>query len=297
MRNMKLWWKRLEEEPSEKRTVKEFLEECNFTWKPISQPCYQKVGDEYKVIPNHQISVRSDNLYPIAVVKDRYKLLTNEECFSMGNRFLEIYPNAKFISCGDIMNFSESYLSMILKTVSICGDEFGVWLTFTNGFDGRNATNATVSLIRIKDHNVFQYFDENHPRVWTMGRVNVKTDFIHIHEDIEMYIKYAQELCEKMKSKEIILNEVVGEIIAIDWKKTRRVNKNLAVIKEYAREIYMKNNGKTLYDLFFAFADYYHNYPRMRIDKLGDDKRFQLAMIKYNYELYDYHTKMLTFLN
>ena len=297
MRNMKLWWKRLEEEPSEKRTVKEFLEERNFTWKPISQPCYQKVNDEYKVIPNHQISVRSDNLYPIAVVKDRYKLLTNEECFSMANRFLEIYPNAKFISCGDIMNFAKSYLSMILKTVLICGDEFGVWLTFTNGFDGRNATNATVSLIRIKDHNVFQYFDENHPRVWTMGRVNVKTDFIHIHEDIEMYIKYAQELCEKMKSKEIILNEVVGEIVAIDWKKTRRVNKNLAVIKEYAREIYMKNNGKTLYDLFFAFADYYHNYPRMRIDKLGDDKRFQSAMIKYNYELYDYHTKMLTFLN
>ena len=294
---MKLWWKHLEEEPSEKRTVKEFLEERNFTWKPISQPCYQKVGDEYKVIPNHQISVRSDNLYPIAVVKNRYKLLTNEECFSMANRFLEIYPNAKFISCGDIMNFSESYLSMILKTVSICDDEFGVWLTFTNGFDGRNATNVTVSLIRIKDYNVFQYFDENHPRIWTMGRVNVKTDFIHIHEDVEMYIKYAQELCEKMKSKEIVLNEVVGEIVAIDWKKTRRVNKNLAVIKEYAREIYMKNNGKTLYDLFFAFADYYHNYPRMRIDKLGDDKRFQLAMIKYNYELYDYHTKMLTFLN
>ena len=294
---MKLWWKRLEEEPSEKRTVKEFLEERNFTWKPISQPCYQKVDDEYKVIPNHQISVRSDNLYPIAVVKDRYKLLTNEECFSMANRFLEIYPNAKFISCGDIMNFSESYLSMILKIVSICGDEFGVWLTFTNGFDGRNATNATVSLIRIKDHNVFQYFDKNHPRVWTMGRVNIKTDFIHIHEDIEMYIKYAQELCEKMKSKEIILNEVVGEIVAIAWKKTRRINKNLAFIKEYAREIYMKNNGKTLYDLFFAFADYYHNYPRMRIDKLGDDKRFQSAMIKYNYELYNYHTKMLVFLN
>ena len=115
--------------------------------------------------------------------------------------------------------------------------------------------------------------------------------------DIEMYITYAQELCEKMKSKEIILNEVVGEIVAIDWKKTRRVNKNLAVIKEYAREIYMKNNGKTLYDLFFAFSNYYYNYPRMRIDKLGDDKRFQFAMIKYNYELYDYHIKMLKFLN
>ena len=294
---MKLWWKRLQETPSEKRTVKEFLEEKEFTWKPISQPCYQKVGDEYKVIPNHQISVRSDNLKPIAVVKNRYKLLDNQKCFSIANRFLEIYPQAKFVSCGDIMNFTESYLSIILKTITICEDEFEVWLTFTNGFDGRNATNATVSLIRTNDHSVFQYFDERHPRIWTMGRVNVKTDFIHIHEDIETYILYAKDLCEKMKAKEIVLNEVVSEIVAIDWNKTRRINKNLAMVKEYAREIYLKNDGKTLYDLFFAFSNYYHNYPRMRIDKLGDDKRFQLAMIKYNYELFNYHTKMLTFLD
>ena len=127
--------------------------------------------------------------------------------------------------------------------------------------------------------------------------MNVKTDFIHIHEDIETYILYAKDLCEKMRAKEIVLNEVVSEIVAIDWNKTRRINKNLAMVKEYAREIYLKNDGKTLYDLFFAFSNYYYNYPRMRIDKLGDDKRFQLAMIKYNYELFDYHTKMLTFLN
>jgi len=293
---MQLWWKRLQESPSETNTVKEFLEERNFTWQILSQPCYQKVGNEYKIIPNHQISVRSDNLQPIAVTKTRYKLLNNDECFSMANRFKEIYPQSKFVSCGDIMNCAESYMSMILKTVNICNDEFGVWITFTNGFDGRNATNVALSLIRVKDHSVFQFFDDEHPRIWTLGRVNVRTDFIHIHEDIELYIKYATELCERMNKIEIILNDVVSEIVEIDWKKTRRINKNLAIVKEYTREIFMKNNGKSLYDLFFAFSDYYHNYPRMRIDKLGDDKRFQLAMIKYNYELYDYHKKLLAFL-
>ena len=108
---MEIWWKRLEEVPSEKETVKEFLKERNFTWKILSQPCYMKIGDEYKIISNHQISVRSDDLRPIAVVKNRYKLLDNDKCFEIADKFKSHYSQSKFISCGDIMNQKESYLS------------------------------------------------------------------------------------------------------------------------------------------------------------------------------------------
>ena len=162
---MDIWWKRLDVVPSEKNTVKDFLEEQNFTWKILSQPCYMKVDDEYKIIPNHQISIRSDNLRPIAVVKNRYKLLDNDKCFEIADEFKKVYPQSKFVSCGDIMNQKESYLSMILKKEIINNDEFGVWITFTNGFDGRNAVNATLTLIKSKDHTVFQLFDKEHPRV------------------------------------------------------------------------------------------------------------------------------------
>lgn len=294
---IKLWWKYLEDEPSDKNTVKEFLEEKGFTWKPISQPCYQKIGDEYKIIPNHQISVRSDNLYPIAVVKNRYKLLNNDECFKIAERFKEYYPQSKFISCGDIMKQTESYMSMILKTEIICNEEFGVWLTFTNGFDGRNAVNCTLTLIRKNDHSVFQISDKEHPRIWTLGRKNINSNFLRIYEDIEHYINYVKKICEKMNEKEIVLNDVVTKIFDIDWKRKKRINRNLAIIKEYTREIYLKKNGKTLYDLFFAITSYYCNGKILRINKLGDDKRFQMAMVKSFYELNDYLIKILDFLN
>jgi hypothetical protein len=85
------------------------------------------------------------------------------------------------------MNQKESYLSMLLKTEIIADDEFGIWITFTNGFDGRNAVNCTLTMIRKKDHAVFQLFDKEHPRVWTMGRTNIKSKFQTIHKDIERY--------------------------------------------------------------------------------------------------------------
>lgn len=290
---MKIWWKRLDEVPSEKQTVKEFLEERNFTWKILSLPCYMKIGEEYKIIPNHQISVRNDNFQPIAVVKNRYKLLNNDKCFEIADKFKQVYSQSKFISCGDIMNQKESYLTMLLKTEKINNDDFGVWLTFTNGFDGRNAVNCTLTLIRQKDHAVFQIFDKEHPRVWTMGRTDIKSKFERIHKDVEKYIEYTKDICERMYDTDIDLNETIKPIFEIDWKRKKRVNRNLAIIKEYAREIYMKNGGKNLYDLFFALSNYYCNGKRLRVDKLGDDKRFQMAMIKYFYELNNYCTKLL----
>ena len=295
---MKIWYERLNEIPSEKNTVMEFLEERNFTWKILSQPCYQKVGDEYKIIPNHQISVRDDDFQPIAVTKNRYKLLSNDKCFEIANEFKRIYPFSKFVSCGDIMNNKESYLSMFLNEELICDDEFGVWLTISNGFDGRNAVNATVTLVRNKDNSVFQFFEKNIPRVWTLGRMDMNRYFDRVCEGIDGYVAYAKDLCCKMNEIKISLNEVMNKLFDdINWKNNKRFNRNLAMIKECVREIYLDNKGDTEYDLFFALSNYYCNGKRIRCDKLEDDKRFQLAMIKYFYDLYKYHVKMFDTLN
>ena len=292
--SMNLWWQTLDF-CSKKQTVTEFFKEQNFTWKILSQPCYLKVGDEFIVIPNHQVSVRSDNLKPIAVVKNRYKLLDNEECFKIADEFKKLYPQSYFSSCGDILNYKESYLSMKLKDEIICFDIFEVWLTFSNGFDGRNAVNATLTLIRKKDHCVFQLFNENIPRIWTLGRMNIIKKIEEIHKGIENYIIYAKNVCEKMKVDYIYLNETVKKIFDINLKKTNRINKNLAYVMESVREKYIKEGGKSAYDLYFALSDYFCNSKRLRRDKLADDKRFQSAMIKYFYEVQNYAMKFLPY--
>lgn len=292
--SMNLWWQTLDF-CSKKQTVTEFFKEQNFTWKILSQPCYLKVGDEFIIIPNHQVSVRSDNLKPIAVVKNRYKLLDNEECFKIADEFKKLYPQSYFSSCGDILNYKESYLSMKLKDEIICFDIFEVWLTFSNGFDGRNAVNATLTLIRKKDHCVFQLFNENIPRIWTLGRMNIIKKIEEIHKGIENYIIYAKNVCEKMKVDYIYLNETVKKIFDINLKKTNRINKNLAYVMESVREKYIKEGGKSAYDLYFALSDYFCNSKRLRRDKLADDKRFQSAMIKYFYEVQNYAMKFLPY--
>ena len=291
---MTLWWQKLNF-CSEKETVKDFFEEQNFTWKILSKPCYLKVGDDYVVIPNHQVSVRSDNLKPIAVVKNRYKLLNNDECFEIADEFKKLYPNSYFSSCGDILNYKESYLSMKLKEEVICFDIFEVWLTFSNGFDGRNAVNATLTLIRKKDHCVFQLFNEHIPRVWTLGRMKMTRKIEQVHKGIEDYIDYARTVCEKMKVDYIYLTETLKVMFGITMKNTKRVNKNLAYVMESVREKYIKEGGKCAYDLYFALSDYFCNSKRLRQDKLADDKRFQSAMIKYFYEVQNYAMKFLPY--
>jgi hypothetical protein len=60
----------------------------------------------------------------------------------------------------------------------------------------------------------------------------------------------------------------------------------MAEQKEYIREIYIKNGGKSLYNLYMAISSYYCNYSPRR--KISDDLMFDFAMIGYFYELCNY---------
>ena len=74
----------------------------------------------------------------------------------------------------------------------------------------------------------------------------------------------------------------------IDRKKSKCVNLHLAEEKEYIREIYLKNKGSTLFDLYMAMSHYYCHY-KSKFEKLSNaDIRFDFAMCGYFYKLQDY---------
>ena len=282
------WWERLETVPSEAKTVHDFMVEKNFLWKVVSLPCFTLIDGKYVKIDRHKVCARSDDMKPMYVVKKQYHLLNNEECFQIMDEFKKKYEESKFVSCGDILNQKKSYLTMSLKHIEICGDDFSVYLTITNGFDGRNAVNCTLSLIRNKDHSVLQICDDECKRIWTMGRVNSKFDIDHYFNEIEIYLKSVQSLCNELNEVEISLNDFIKPMFDLDWKKSKCVNLHVAEEKEYIREIYLKNNGKTLYDLYMAISCYFCNHKMLRNGKLGDDLRFDSAMCGCFYELHDY---------
>lgn len=284
----KYWWERLNVSPSEKENVHDFMEENNFLWEVVTLPCYTLINNEYVQINKHKVCARSDDLKPMFVVKKQYKLLNNEECFQIMNKFKEQYSESKFISCGDILNQKKSYITLLLKTIKICNDEFLVYVTVTNGFDGRNAVNCTLSLIKKNDHSVFQLFDDMHKRIWTICRLDTTIDFDSLCIDIDKYIEYAKEISNTLNKKEIDLNNFIKPMFDLNWKKSKCINLHIAEEKEYIREIYLKNKGKTLYDLYMSISHYYCNHKLIRNGKLGDDLRFDLAMSGYIYELNDY---------
>ena len=282
------WWERINKTPSEKKTVHEFMIEQNFTWKVLTLPCFTFVNGKYVEIEKHRVFARSDDLKPIYVVKKQFKLLDNEECFKIADEFKKKFPSSKFISCGDFLQQKKSYLTLLLKKIKIENDEFSVYVTITNGFDGRNAINCIVNLVRDKDFSVFQMFDEYHKNIWTLGRKNITQKFNHISNELEIYLGYAQNLIKKMNSIQIDLNDTITPIFSINLKKSKSVNSHLAEEKEYIREIYLKNNGRSVYDLYMAMSNYYCHYKSHFKKKSNADIRFDFAMCGYFYNLYNY---------
>ena len=130
--------------------------------------------------------------------------------------------------------------------------------------------------------------DEQHKRIWTMGRLDTTSNFEQLYKEVEEYISYAQNLGEELNKKEIVLNDILKPLFELDWKKSKCVNLHMAEQKEYIREIYIKNGGKSLYNLYMAISSYYCNYRNFKNGKLGDDLRFDFAMIGYFYELCNY---------
>lgn len=291
---MTYWWERLKNE-SDAESVIEFMRESDFLVNVSVLPVYVYIDGDYVEIPNHRVCVRKGK--PLYVVKKRFRLLKDDECFKILDLFKSVYPGSKFISCGDMLNGKKSYMIMKIDKINICGDEFSEYLTVTNGFDGRNAVNCILTLVRKKDNSVLQISDDLHKRIWTMGRIDVSLKFEMVKKEIENYLSYVRDMCLRMNNTEIILNDVINPMFSLDWKKTKTVNKNLAEEKEYIREIYMKNNGKSLYDLYFAMSSYYCNYKLKRNGKLGDDIRFDFAMCGYFYKLHDYEKYLIKLLN
>ena len=288
MNKLSYWWQRLDVEPSKTECACEFMKEKNFLWKVVSLPCFTCINGEYIEIPQNRVVARSDDMKPIYVVKKQYKLMDNDECFQITDLFKKAYEGSKFVSCGDILNKKKSYITMLLKKTKLLNDDFLAYITVANGFDGRNAVNCALTLIREKDHAVFQLSDEHHKRIWTMGRMDIKSKFERIQKEVEEYIKYAQKTVDELNEREIDLNGTLNPLFDLDWKKSKCVNLHMAEQKEWIREIYIKNGGKSLYHLYMAISSYYCNYRNFRNGKLGDDIRFDFAMCGYFYELHNY---------
>lgn len=284
---MKYWFQRLEVEPSSCIDVNDFLKEQNFTWDIIKLPIYRELGGDYLPIKKYSFSARSDDYTILGIVKPKYKLLSNKECFEIANDFKNQYSDFTFISCGDILNRKRSYITIKLKNEIIADDEFDIYLTIVNSFDGRGAVNCTLTPIRKKDHAVFQIFNKDIKRTWTMSRLDIKKKFNIICNEIEQYIKFMKNICNFMKNKQIDFNEIMNPLYNFDWLKRKCVNRHMAESKGYIKDIYNKNKGNNLYDLYFAISSYYCNLKGLRQGKLGDDKRFESAMIGYFYDLHD----------
>lgn len=290
---MKYWYERINVEPSSCNTVKEFLDEKNFNWEITRLTAYRQLGSEYFPITKYAFSARSDDYTILGIVKPKYKLLNNKDCFEIADNFKKKYNDSKFISCGDILNRKRSYLTMKLKSEIIENDMFDFYLTIVNSFDGRGAVNCTLTPIRRNDNSVFQLFNKDIKRTWTMSRLDIKKSFDEICTEIENYIIFMKNICNYMNRRKIDFNHVMNPLYDIDWLKRKCINRHLAESKGHIKDIFVKNKGSTLYDLYFAISSYYCNIRGIRQGKLGDDKRFNFAMIGYFYELHDLSERML----
>ena len=113
---------------------------------------------------------------------------------------------------------------------------------------------------------------------------------------VNIYLDYIKNKCTIMKNKKINLNEIVNLIFEdkINKKEKKFMNLRNANIKEYFREIFIKNNGDSIYDLYMAMSSFFCNVKSNRMSKEKEDLiRYFNMVIKIHYELESFYKNFL----
>lgn len=273
---------------SECKDLNEFLQEKNFTWKVISQPCFSEINEKRINIEKYKANFRNDNFKFLGL--STKSMIQNDECFKYADNFKKDFKDSYFCYCGDSPDKRHSYLTMFLKEEIICDEKYNIYISWMNNFEGLGGQKFVITPIRQKDNSVIQIADIKHKRIMPLKTYEDEQKAVNI------YLDYIKNKCTIMKNKKINLNEIVNLIFEdkINKKEKKFMNLRNANIKEYFREIFIKNNGDSIYDLYMAMSSFFCNVKSNRMSKEKEDLiRYFNMVIKIHYELESFYKNFL----
>lgn len=170
-------------------------------------------GNIYRELPNAYATYRTDNNYPIGIVKEKYEIVQNMDAFNFFNT--AIGENLAKWDKAACLNFGEKiYVTAKLPVQTTVGDNDPIdnYLVFSNSHDGSSSVDVMITPLRVVCTNMLNGAIDNascHIRLRHTKSVKEKLEFgaevlkVACEHAIEAQDMYRQLAKSKMTDEEV----------------------------------------------------------------------------------------------
>ena len=190
---------------SDAKTYDEVLTQAGLNWTVAARPMYTDIDGTQIVVPNMNVIVRNEDMRPLGVVSDKYKIVNNSDAFA----FTESIFNSndiQFVRGGSFRNGRSTWLeAKITGEFSILGDKTDCYLIFKNSHDGTGAVNCFIVPTRVVCSNALNLAVKNAARTWRCSHMGSPLEKI---KDAQSVLLAGSEYMKAINAEAEVLNQI-----------------------------------------------------------------------------------------
>lgn len=250
------------------KTYDDVLVQAGLNWTVNAHPMYTEVDGTQIVVPNMNVIVRNEDMKPLGVVSNKYKIVNNTDAFA----FTESIFNSKeieFIRGGSFRDGRSTWLeAKITGEFSILGDTTDCYLVFKNSHDGTGAVNCFIIPTRIACSNALNFASKKAPRTWRCSHMGSPLEKIKEAQSVLLagstYMNAINEEAEVLNNIKLSTRQItqfIERLFPINDDMTERAKENCILRRSQLMTVYIEkddlaNFDDTGYKFVSAVVDY-----------------------------------------
>ena len=257
-------WHGLGKRVNEALNSKAALTEAGLDWNVIQEPIYTETKE---LIEGYKANVRDTDRQVLGVVKDRYKIVQNQEAFAFTDELLG--EGVRYETAGSLQGGRKVWLLAHLPhEYIISGERISPYLVFFNSHDGSGAIKAAITPIRVVCQNTLNLALSTAKRSWSMIHTgDIKGKMQEAKDTLFMAEKYMDSLgkeFETLRRKKLTDQQVLEYIeilLPLEEDSTPQQIRNMKRLREDMKMRYfdapdLKDVGKNAYAFVNAVSDF-----------------------------------------
>lgn len=246
----------------------EVLAQAGLNWTVDTHPLYTEVDGKRIEIPKTNTVIRSEDLKPLGIVSDKYKLVNNADAFAFTENLLNT-SEIEFVRGGSYRGGSSTWLeARVTGKYSILGDDVDCYLVFINSHDGTGSVKCMIVPERIACSNMLNIPLKNQPRHWRCVHSGDPLKKIDEARQVLLagssYMEALNRECEVLSSIKLSDMDVINfisRLFVITDDMTDKQKENMTIRRSQLSEVFYEKDdlsdfGHNAYKFISAVADY-----------------------------------------
>ena len=266
-------------------TSEEAIRLANLGWDVVQEPVYLKDGTE---LDNIFANIRSDTHQMLGVVKDKYTIAQNRDCFTFLDNIIQNSKGveARYETAGSLFNGKKVFALVRLPDSDLVGDKVENYLFLSNAHDGSQGLCAGITNIRVVCNNTLQMAEHGAQRIWKIRHCSsLEAKQKEAENSLGLALNYQERLAQD--AERLALEKVNEEKFFKEFfKKLDASEKQKEKIVTSIRDLYiekddLQNFRGTKWGMYNAIADYISNNKDHRKTETYDQWNMQQFMTGY----------------